>query len=218
MGFPDGFRLLEHFRSWSIVSGILVCLKVTFFNFVPESAVTRHIFSKTWDPGTLWTLQTLARHREKQFSMTVRIKKIPKCKTSFKHEKFSSEKKNWKFLGDFFFGKFSVKKWKSGKSNFWWKMFEFRILKIFRILPEIFPKFFAQKFQKIFSDENFSCLKNVSNFGNFFIRTVIENCFSLCLANVCNVRKVPGSQVLLKMWRVTAIYQFIRYKVRKRDF
>ena len=90
--------------------------------------------------------------------------------------------------------------------------------KISKIVRKFSENFDPKKFRKLFSDEEFFDLDNFSYFLVFSIRTVIENCFSLCLANIRNGPKVLRYHVLLKMWRVTAIYQFIRYRVKKRDF
>ena len=63
-------------------------------------------------------VEALARHREKQFFMTVRIKKTLKFKTIFKCEKISSEKYFRKFLGEKILEIFLTKNRKSEKSIF----------------------------------------------------------------------------------------------------
>ena len=113
-------------------------LKGTFFNFGPESAVTRHIFSKTWDSQTLRTLQILARHRKKQFSMTIRIQKIQILK-HFQIWEIFVWKYFWNFWAFFFRGNFG-QKIKILEIYFLWKKFDFRILKNFEFCP-IFSKF-----------------------------------------------------------------------------
>ena len=57
------------------------------------------------------SIETLARHREKHFFIPDRMEKSPKFETFFKHEKKSSEKYFWKFLGEKI-------------SNFFWQKIE----------------------------------------------------------------------------------------------
>ena len=67
------------------------------------------------------------------------------------------------------FGNFSDKKSKIRKIDFWWKMFDFRILKIFDFVSEIFQKFCRPKvFENIFQTE-FSHIKKLFKIPRFFL-------------------------------------------------
>ena len=118
----------------------------------------------------------MARHREKQFSMTVRIKKTRIFKNILKSKNSSSEKYFLKISGSKIFE--ILKIWKFSqieKSIFHWK------LKFFDIFSKISKIFDPEKLKKI--GRRIFDFKIFLNILVFSIRTVIKNCFSLCLAN-----------------------------------
>ena len=112
-------------------------------------------------------VEALARHREKQFFMTVRIKKTLKFKTIFKYENFSSEKYFRKFLGGKFSENFLTQNRKFAKSENQTFFIKNRFFGFSIFCQKNFQNFLAQKFRKYFSDEFFSYLKIVLNFKVF---------------------------------------------------
>ena len=133
-----------------------IFLKVTFFNYVPNILVycsnPSHFHQKA-EFSNILTLETLARHSEKHFLMTVRIEKTRIFKNILKSKKSSSEKYFWNFRGRKF-----LKYRKSG--NF--RKSENRLFIgnwNFRDFLEKFQKIDPRNFQKYFSDEGFFASK-----------------------------------------------------------
>ena len=155
-------------------------LKVTFFNYVPNILVycsnPSHFHQKAVF-SNIRTIETLARHSEKHFFMTVRMKKTRKFKNNLKSKNSSSEKDFRKFRVENFRNFQHPEISKNRNMHFSLK------IENFDIFSKIFENFRPRKFRKYFSDEEFFDFKIFLNILVFSIRTVIKNYFSLCLAN-----------------------------------
>ena len=108
------------------------------------------------------TLETLARHREKQFLMTVRIEKTRIFKNILKSKNSSPEKYFRKFRGSKIFEIFET----ISKISIFNEKSIFRFSEIFRFSR--FQKFSTPKFSKIFFGRRIFWLQNIFKYSSFF--------------------------------------------------
>ena len=143
----------------------MFCLKVTFFNSVPNKLVycsyPSH-FQLFFINSNVWRCWGLARHREKQFLMTVRIEKTRIFKNILKSKNSSSEKYFWNFRESIFFEMFE----KISKIPIFNEKSIFRFSQIFRFSN--FQKCFTHKFSKIFFGRRIFRLQNIFKYSSFF--------------------------------------------------